>query len=71
MNLRFDIFKIERDGIPCWLGAAESLENAKHDLRQWAPKEIAAQFLLFDQVTGQKMIVTADEIGLQDFSNGE
>jgi hypothetical protein len=27
--------------------------------------------LLFDQVTGQKMIVTADEIGLQDFSNGE
>jgi hypothetical protein len=70
MNLRFDIFKIERDGIPCWLGAAESFENAKQRLRQWAPKESAAQFLLFDQVTGEKKIVTTDEIGLQNSPNG-
>jgi hypothetical protein len=39
-----------------------------HKPRRKAPKR---KFLLFDQVTGQKMIVTADEIGLQNFSTGE
>jgi len=62
--LRIDIFTIKENGDPCWLGAAEDLNNAKLRLQQLVTTESSRQFLLLDQMTGNKMIVTADEIGL-------
>jgi hypothetical protein len=64
MTLRIDIFTIEENGAPCWRGAAADLNNAKLRLQQRVTNESSRQFLLLDQMTGNKMIVTADEIGL-------
>ena len=64
MTLRFDIFKIEQDGNPSWLGSAQDLTKAKLRLQQLLPNESATRYLLLDQMTGNKTIVTADEIDL-------
>jgi hypothetical protein len=62
MTPRFDIFKIEQDGNLYWLEAAADLINAKLRLQQLVTNESTKNFLLLDHMTGNKRIVTADDI---------
>jgi hypothetical protein len=56
MTASFDIFRMEPEGSVCWLGAAETLEEAKERIRQLAASG-EAEFVILDQNTGNRLIV--------------
>jgi hypothetical protein len=56
MTASFDIFRMEPEGSVCWLGAAETLEEAKERIRQLAASGEAG-FVILDQNTGNRLIV--------------
>jgi hypothetical protein len=58
---RFDIFVLE-NGEPCWLEAVENLEQAKSRLKLLQAADFTNQFLVLDQRTGNKIIISAAEI---------
>ena len=56
MTASFDIFQMEPEGAVCWLGAAETLEEAKARIQQLvAPGK--AGFVIMDHNTGNKLVV--------------
>jgi hypothetical protein len=56
MTAAFDIFQMEPEGAVCWLGAAETLEEAKARIQQLSVSGKAG-FVIMDQNTGNKLIV--------------
>jgi hypothetical protein len=56
MTAAFDIFRLEPEGTVCWLGAAESLEDANARIRQLAASGKVG-FVILDQNTGNRLIV--------------
>ena len=57
---RYDLFQIEPDGSPLWLGCAENLEEAKEQIRK-RPTEPPCEFQIVDQLTGDRKIVQSNE----------
>jgi hypothetical protein len=58
---RFDIFILE-NGEPRWLEAVENLEHAKSRLQLLQTVDLTNRFLVLDQKTGNKTILSAAEI---------
>jgi hypothetical protein len=56
MTAAFDIFQIEPEGTVCWLGAAETLEEAKARILQLSASGRVG-FVIMDQNTGNKLTV--------------
>jgi hypothetical protein len=62
MIQRFDIFAIENDGEPVWLGTAEDMQSARLRVSQMASTKSVQQFLVLDQKTGKKTYISAEEV---------
>jgi hypothetical protein len=58
---RFDIFMLE-NGEPRWLEAVENLEQAKAKLQLLQIVDATNHFLVLDQKTGNKTVLSAAEI---------
>jgi hypothetical protein len=61
MTIPFDIFQAETNGCVLWLESAATIEQAKarvQELAVYAPGE----YLLFNQRTGDKLVVKTDNI---------
>ncbi len=54
-----DIFKTNSDGSVLWRGAAESVEAAKARIQKLALSS-PGEYLILDQKTGQRVLVTPD-----------
>jgi hypothetical protein len=55
-----DIFRMDKDGSLFWIGVAESIEGAKHQIRilsALAP----ADYLILSQTTGERIIIRTPE----------
>lgn len=50
----FDIFQVEDSGV-LWIGSAATVDDAKQQVRQIAPR-VPGKYLLFDQHTGTKLV---------------
>ena len=58
---RFDVFILE-NGEPRWLEAVENLEHAKSRLKLLLAVDLTNHFLVLDQKTGNKTVLSAAEI---------
>jgi hypothetical protein len=54
-----DIFKTDSDGGVLWRGAAETFVTAKECIKKFAVSS-PGEYLILDQKTGQRVLVTAD-----------
>ena len=61
MSPRFDLFILE-NGEPRWLEAVENLEHAKSRLKLLLAVDLTNHFLVLDQKTGNKTVLSAAEI---------
>jgi hypothetical protein len=61
MSRRFDLFILE-NGEPRWLEAVENLEHAKSRLKLLPAVDLTNHFLVLDQKTGNKTVLSAAEI---------
>jgi hypothetical protein len=61
MSRRFDLFILE-NGEPRWLEAVENLEHAKSRLKLLLAVDLTNHFLVLDQKTGNKTVLSAAEI---------
>jgi len=59
---RFDIFAIENDGEPAWVGTAGDMQSARLRASQMASKKSVQRFLVLDQKTDKKIYISAAEI---------
>ncbi|HEY1470977.1 MAG TPA: hypothetical protein VGF61_18200 [Candidatus Acidoferrum sp.] len=57
----FDIFQVEDGGV-LWLGSADTIEDAKEQVRQMAARA-PGKYLLFDQKTGTKLVIELHSAG--------
>ena len=58
---RFDIFILE-NGEPHWLEAVENLEHAKSRLQVLQAVHLMNQFLVLDQKTGNKIVLSPGDL---------
>jgi hypothetical protein len=57
----FDIFKIDLIGVVLWRDAAESLAAARESIEKLATSS-PGEYLIFDQKTGQRVLVTRPDV---------
>lgn len=57
----FDIFQLEDSGV-LWLGSADTIEDAKEQVRQMAAR-VPGRYMLFDQKTGTKVVIELPRAG--------
>ena len=60
MPQRYDLFKIERGGDPLWLGATDSVDEAKEQAKQHSDSE--CDFCVMDQQTGERIGIARSEL---------
>jgi hypothetical protein len=59
---RFDIFTIENNGEPVWLGTAGDMQSVRLRVSQMASTKSVQRFLVLDQKTGKKTYISAEEV---------
>jgi hypothetical protein len=57
----FDIFKIDLIGVVLWRDTAESLAAARESIEKLATYS-PGEYLIFDQKTGQRVLVTRPDV---------
>jgi hypothetical protein len=63
MVSRYDLFEL-KDGSPIWVGSGNTIEEIKTQVRVRVA-EAAREWVVLDQVTGHKSVLTREQIGLQ------
>jgi hypothetical protein len=60
MTAPIDIFRAEANGAVLWIGSAKSVADAKAHI-QSQPAISAVEYLLFNQLTGSKLILKLND----------
>jgi hypothetical protein len=60
MASRYDLFEL-KDGSPIWVGSANTIGEIKTQVRHRIA-EAAREWVIFDQTTGQKSVLTPEQI---------
>lgn len=60
MTASFDIFQMEPEGAVCWLGVADTLEEAKVRIQQLTAAGKSG-FVIMDHATGNKLVVPGSQ----------
>jgi len=60
MMSRYDVFEL-KDGCSIWVGSANTIDEVKIQVRQRVA-EAAREWVILDQVTGHKSVLTPDQI---------
>jgi hypothetical protein len=60
MQPQFDIFKVDKNGTPLWVEAAETLDAAKTRTKELLKLDPGAEFVIFNQQTQGTISVKLD-----------
>ena len=63
MVSRYDLFEL-KDGSSIWVGSANTIEDIKTQVRVRVAKA-AKEWVVLDQVTGHKSVLTREQVGQQ------